>query len=29
LIRLGTDGGADELFGRNSWQTLLLAGTGS
>lgn len=29
LLRFGTDGGASELFGRNSWQSLLLAGTGS
>ena len=29
LIRFGTNGGGDELFGRNSWQSLLLAGTGS
>jgi phospholipid/cholesterol/gamma-HCH transport system substrate-binding protein len=29
LIRIGTNGGTAELFGRNSWQTLLLAGTGS
>lgn len=29
LYRLGTDGGQRELFGANSWQALLLAGTGS
>jgi len=29
LVRLGVDGGQDELFGNNSWQALLLAGTGS
>jgi phospholipid/cholesterol/gamma-HCH transport system substrate-binding protein len=29
LIRLGTTGGQTRLFGGNSWQALLLAGTGS
>lgn len=29
LIRLGIDGGQTEIFGGNSWQALLLAGTGS
>jgi phospholipid/cholesterol/gamma-HCH transport system substrate-binding protein len=29
LVRLGTNGGQTELFGGNSWQALLLAGTGS
>lgn len=29
LLRLGTTGGQTRLFGDNSWQALLLAGTGS
>jgi phospholipid/cholesterol/gamma-HCH transport system substrate-binding protein len=29
LVRLGTNGGQTSLFGGNSWQALLLAGTGS
>ena len=29
LVRLGINGGQTELFGGNSWQALLLAGTGS
>jgi phospholipid/cholesterol/gamma-HCH transport system substrate-binding protein len=29
LVRLGVNGGQTELFGGNSWQALLLAGTGS
>jgi phospholipid/cholesterol/gamma-HCH transport system substrate-binding protein len=29
LVRLGLNGGQTELFGGNSWQALLLAGTGS
>jgi phospholipid/cholesterol/gamma-HCH transport system substrate-binding protein len=29
LVRLGVDGGQTALFGGNSWQALLLAGTGS
>jgi phospholipid/cholesterol/gamma-HCH transport system substrate-binding protein len=29
LVRLGVDGGQSQLFGGNSWQALLLAGTGS
>jgi phospholipid/cholesterol/gamma-HCH transport system substrate-binding protein len=29
LVRLGTNGGQTRLFGGNSWQALLLAGTGS
>ncbi len=29
LYRLGTNGGQTRLFGNNSWQALLLAGTGS
>jgi phospholipid/cholesterol/gamma-HCH transport system substrate-binding protein len=29
LVRLGTNGGQTQLFGGNSWQALLLAGTGS
>ena len=29
LVRLGTDGGQTAMFGGNSWQALLLAGTGS
>jgi phospholipid/cholesterol/gamma-HCH transport system substrate-binding protein len=29
MYRLGVDGGQAELFGNNSWKTLLLAGTGS
>jgi phospholipid/cholesterol/gamma-HCH transport system substrate-binding protein len=29
LLRLGTNGGQTRLFGANSWQSLLLAGTGS
>jgi phospholipid/cholesterol/gamma-HCH transport system substrate-binding protein len=29
LVRLGVNGGQSELFGGNSWQALLLAGTGS
>jgi phospholipid/cholesterol/gamma-HCH transport system substrate-binding protein len=29
LVRLGINGGQTQLFGGNSWQSLLLAGTGS
>jgi phospholipid/cholesterol/gamma-HCH transport system substrate-binding protein len=29
LVRLGINGGQTQLFGGNSWQALLLAGTGS
>jgi phospholipid/cholesterol/gamma-HCH transport system substrate-binding protein len=29
IVRLGVDGGQTEIFGGNSWQALLLAGTGS
>ncbi len=29
LVRLGVNGGQTQLFGGNSWQALLLAGTGS
>jgi hypothetical protein len=29
IVRLGIDGGQTAIFGGNSWQALLLAGTGS